>query len=294
MTDTMLGCFCAAVETLNFTTAADKMHITQPAFSRNIVQMEEELGFKLFLRSKKNGLRVTPAGAEFYNGICKLHSEYNALIDRSKQIDRGETGQLIIGVVTGSCVDSKTMQSIKAFKDKYPNMRVSLKCYSVSRMIDAVENGDCDVCFMISSAVKGKPDLLAEDVFEIENYVFVPTGMLDDKKDKYSLKDFENQIFILSEDVPMINQLLIDHCQAAGFTPRTITAPDYETKMLWCEIGMGISVNSEDHYMKNSTNIEVVKVKEIEADSYSIIWHRNNFNPGIALFYSMFNQFMSS
>lgn len=109
MTDTMMACFCAAVDTLNFTTAADIMHITQPAFSRNITQMEEELGFKLFLRSKKEGVRVTPAGAEFYNGLCGLQREYTALVERSKRINRGETGQLVIGIITGSCVDSKTM-----------------------------------------------------------------------------------------------------------------------------------------------------------------------------------------
>lgn len=173
-------------------------------------------------------------------------------------------------------------------------MKISLKCYSVAHVIDAVERGDCDICFMISSAVKDREDLLSETVFDIENYMFVPKTMMGDLQEKYSLADFSEQTFILSEDVPMINQLLVDHCQMAGFVPRTVTAPDYETKMLWCEIGMGIAVNSEDHYMKNSPNIQVVKVKEIEADSYSIIWHKNNFNPGIALYYSMFQECMSS
>jgi len=294
MTDMMLGCFIAAVETLNFTTAAESVHITQPAFSRNITQLEEELGFKLFLRSKKEGVRVTPAGAEFFNGLCGLKREYEALVERSKRINRGETGQLVIGIITGSCVDSKTMQSIKLFQEKYPNMKISLKCYSVAHLIDAVERGDCDICFMISSAVKDREDLLSETVFQIENYMYVPKAMMGEYRKEYSLADFSEQTFILSEDVPMINQLLIDHCQMVGFVPRTVTAPDYETKMLWCEIGMGIAVNSEDHYMKNSPNIQVVKVKEINADSYSVIWHKNNFNPGIALFYTMFHEFMSS
>lgn len=294
MTDMMLACFIAAVDTLNFTTAAESVHITQPAFSRNIVHLEEEIGFQLFLRNKKNGLRVTPAGAEFYSGIKKLKLDYEALLDHSKRINRGETGELIIGVLTGCCVDSKTMSSIKCFQKRYPNVHVILKCYSVAHLIKAVEQGECDLCFMISSAVKDREDLLSEDVFEIENYMFVPKNLMVKDKESYSLLDFKDQTFILSEDVPFINSLLTSHCEAAGFTPKTIVAPDYETKMLWCEIGMGLSVNGEDHYMKNSPNIGIVKVHEIGSESYAMIWHKNNYNPGIALLYTMFSEVMSS
>lgn len=294
MTDMMLACFLAAVETLNFTTAAEAVHITQPAFSRNIVHLEEEVGFPLFLRSKKNGLRVTPAGVEFYSGIMKLKAEYEALLDHAKRIDRGETGALVIGVVTGSCVESKTMSSIKRFQERYPNMNVRLQCYGVAHLIRAVEQGECDLCFMISSAVKGREELLSEDVFEIENYLFVPKNLMVKNRKAYSLLDFKDQTFILSEDVPGINSLLIGHCEAAGFTPRTIVAPDFETKMLWCEIGLGLSVNGEEHYMKNSPNIGIVRVPEIEPDAYAMIWHKNNYNPGIALLYTMFSEVMNS
>lgn len=290
MTDMMLACFIAAVETLNFTTAAEAVHITQPAFSRNIVHLEEEVGFQLFLRSKKSGLRVTPAGAEFYSGIMNLKKDYEALLDCSRRIDRGEAGELVIGVVTGSCVDSKTMSSIKRFQKQYPNVNIRLQCYGVAHLIRAVEQGECDLCFMISSAVKDRGELLFEEVFEIENYLFVPKTLMETGKETYALSDFKDQTFILSEDVPFINSLLIARCETAGFTPRTIVAPDFETKMLWCEMGLGLSVNGEEHYMKNSPDIGLVRVPEIEPDAYAMIWHKNNFNPGIALLYTMFSE----
>ena len=61
MTFTMLECFLAAMETMNFTTAGQNVHMTQPAFSRNIAALEDELGFPLFIRDKQNGLRPTTA-----------------------------------------------------------------------------------------------------------------------------------------------------------------------------------------------------------------------------------------
>lgn len=288
MTDMMLRCFMTAVETLNFTTAAEKMFITQPAFSRNIVLLEEEIGFQLFLRSKKNGLRITPAGIEFYNGVRKLFEEYDQLITLSKSIDRGESGELIIGVISGSVLDSKTMTTIKKFSEIYPNVKVTLKCYSVSKMIEAVENGGCDVCFMISSAVKDKEDLLSEEVLDVDNYVYIPRNQMPSDASEYSIVDLKDNTFILSEDVPYINNLMISICKAGGFEPKTIMAPDYETKMLWCGMGMGIAINSEGHYMSKNSAIKVAKIKEIGSEKYALIWHKQNYNPSIALLYSMF------
>ncbi len=92
----------------------------------------------------------------------------------------------------------------------------------------------------------------------------------------------------------MINELLTNICRQTGFIPKTTMAPDYETKMLWCEMGMGISINGEDHYMKNSPHIRLIKVDELKPDAYSVIWNKSNYNPGIALFYSMYDEIMSS
>ena len=67
-------------------------------------------------------------------------------------------------------------------------------------------------------------------------------------------------------------------------------APNYDTKMLWVEIGKGIGINSKEHFMKNSPYVDFVKVKEIRMDGYSMIWQKDNYNPAIAIFYSMFEE----
>ena len=95
-------CFIAAAETLNFTTAAQRVHITQPALSRNIASLEEGLGFLLFQRSKKTGIRITPAGLALYNGLKSLGQQYRQLLEHIQRIKRGEEGKLVLGVQTGS------------------------------------------------------------------------------------------------------------------------------------------------------------------------------------------------
>ena len=94
MNTLLIECFRAATETLNFTVAAQKIHMSQPAFSRNIAALEEEVGFKLFWRSKQNGSRLTPAGAALYNGLFDIEQQYNDLLEKANKSFNDAAGVL--------------------------------------------------------------------------------------------------------------------------------------------------------------------------------------------------------
>ena len=287
MTLTMLDCFVAAMETMNFTTAATNMHMTQPAFSRNIAALENDLGFPLFIRSKQNGLSATPAGEEMYRGLCKQAQEFEQLLKSATRISRGEQGKLTIGLISGKCVDGLTMEAVRLFRERFPLVDVELACLPMKSLVEAVAHRKIDTCFILTSVVKERPELCHEEVALIENYMAVPARLHCDKDKVYSFYDFRDEIFLLSEDAPMLNQFLIRDCRAAGFEPKTKMAPDYETKMLWSEFGEGIAINSNEHYSSNSPCVDFVRVKEIPNDLVSIIWQKNNNNPTVPQFVSI-------
>lgn len=289
MTLAMIECFFAATETLNFTTAAQKIHITQPAFSRNVAALEEELGFPLFLRSKRNGLRITPAGLELYNGLVQLRSEYHQVLERAEQINRGEKGEVVIGVLNGTFIDNDSMSAIHKFQEKYPLVEITVISHPFDKLLKSLEVGECDVCFTIAASIHDREDLLFEKIFEVDNYLAVPSRLKCDTAREYSLREFSKEYFLLSKDAPEINSLLVQACHEAGFEPKTRMAPDFETKMIWVELGKGIAINSKEHYIKNSVYVNFVKVKEIRRDGYVMVWKKSNYNPAIALFYSMYN-----
>ena len=294
MKNMFYDCFIAAVETLNFTTAAQKVHITQPAFSRNIAALEKEFGFPLFLRSKQNGLRVTSAGLAMYNGLKWMEKEYVNILDHAKLINRGEEGKLVISILSGCCMDSKTVIMIHEFKRKYPQIDVVLESCTFHELLNSVEKGRSDICFCPDVTIKKRENLLCQFVYNVESYLAVPARLKCDKEKTYSLKNFENEVFLLSEDAPEINNLYIEACREGGFEPNTLMAPDYETKMLWAEIGLGLAGNSKEHYMKDSKFVDFIKVKEFHDIGYMLVWSKENYNPAIALFYSMLEEGMTS
>jgi len=284
MTFTMLECFLAAMETLNFTTAAQNTHITQPAFSRNIAAMEKQLGFPLFTRSKQNGVRPTLAGQAYYEGMQKLRDEYLLLTRRAEGISRGESGSLRIGLIGGVCVDSLTMQAIQTFAARYPHIDLQLRCCPLRELIQNVEQGVIDTCLVLGSAVRDREELQYMDIVQVENYLGVPARLNCDTAQPHSLREFVDEVFLLSEDAPELNGLLVAACRQAGFEPKTRIAPDFETKMLWVEFGQGIAVNSKEHYSSNSPCVDFVRAEEIGPDNYALIWRRGNPNPAITLF----------
>ena len=290
MNDVMIECFKAATKTLNFTIAAQQIHISQPSFSRNISMLEEEVGFPLFWRSKQNGLRLTPAGLVLYNKIVDLEAEYKETLHKAKQISRGEDGKIVIGVLHGISLDSKSFYHIDQFQKRYPHVVVEFKCCTLREMENSLINGSVDICFIMADIINNHEQILHEQVFSVQSFLVVPRRLHVDKSVKHSLIDFKDECFILSEDFPGFNIGLIKGCRALGFEPKIQMAPDFETRMLWVNMGKGVAGCTKDHYIVNSPYVDFIQVEEIGPMKFSLAWNKENYNPSIALFYSLIDE----
>ena len=89
--------FVAAAEELNFTHAADRLHVSQPPFSKQIHDMEGELRMELFERRRK-GVVLTPAGKTFLVDARRILEDCDASIKKAPWISRDEIGELAIPV----------------------------------------------------------------------------------------------------------------------------------------------------------------------------------------------------
>jgi len=287
MNDVLIDCFKAATETLNFTTAAQKIHISQPSFSRNIAMLEEELGFSLFWRSKQNGIRLTPAGSAMYKGIVLIEKDYKALLEKSRQISRGEDGKLIIGILNGICMDSQTLLHITRFREEFPQVDVELRSCTMADLENCLIQGTCDICFMMSNMIQNKELLLYENVYSIPTFFVVPKKSGFESGKEYDIEELKEETFLFSEEFLNNEKKIVDSFRDYGFEPKVKIAPDNETKMLWAFMGEGVTGITLDHYIRNSAYVDVIKVRNIPNMDFSICWCKDNYNPAIALFYSL-------
>src|ERR1700732_3958518 len=90
--------FVAAAEELNFTHAAGRLNVSQPPFSKQIHDLEGELGIDLFARQRK-GVALTPAGKSFLIDARRILEDCETSIRKAQRIRRGEIGEFDIGYI---------------------------------------------------------------------------------------------------------------------------------------------------------------------------------------------------
>ena len=151
-------------ETRNFSTAAEKLNISQPAFSKQIIALETELEIKLFDRNT-TPLSITPAGEFFVVKARKPLFEEDVFLKTMESYKTGEKGKLVIGAVPFR--SSYMMPGIiKAVKENFPNIDVSLSEFGLSVLKEGLLNGEYD--FAIMNLPVNEPEFetipLAEDV----------------------------------------------------------------------------------------------------------------------------------
>lgn len=109
---------------LSFSQAAEKLNITQPALSKHILNLENDLGIKLFDRNSAP-IRLTPAGAHFISGAKELLYKEEQLLRSMDRFKSGEVGELIVGITPfrSSYLVSKVLKKVK---EKFPGIVVRL------------------------------------------------------------------------------------------------------------------------------------------------------------------------
>ena len=128
--------------TCNFSQAAKEFEISQPAFSKQIISLENELGVKLFERGT-NPLSLTAAGSFLVEKAKKILYEEKALLRAMEQYKTGDSGKLTIGIspVRSLCMMPKLVLKIK---ERFPNLEIVLKEHSLSQLKKGMSEGSYD------------------------------------------------------------------------------------------------------------------------------------------------------
>lgn len=137
--------FIAVAEYLNFSRAAQQLHIAQPPLSRQIRQLEDELGVQLFARNKRH-VELTKAGQAFLEEARKLVVQAGHATEAARHAQKGESGVVRIGIASG--LGSVVSHVVMEHNKRYPAIDLQCKDIFSSRQNDALCRGEIDVGFM--------------------------------------------------------------------------------------------------------------------------------------------------
>jgi DNA-binding transcriptional LysR family regulator len=231
--------FTAVADTLSFTEAAAKLHISQPALSYQIKHLENELGARLFDRTSRR-VSLTVDGRAFLPLA-------QAVLLKAEEAVRVMEERL--GVVTGSvhfgCIPSAAAYIVPpilaSFSRNWPGIEVNLMEAGASELERDVLDGTAD--FAIISAPHAPELLEVTPLIEEELLLVVPLLHPLGERETVTLRDLEGEPLVMLGGTFTLGPYVLDLCRHAGFEPRVA----YETGALesvksFVRNGLGVAV----------------------------------------------------
>ena len=139
--------FLAVGEALNFTKAAARLRVAQPALSRQIQDLEDEIGVDLLRRSSR-GVTLTAEGKLFLKEVRELLKHADESIERVRALARGEYGELHIGYAPVPSTEILP-PTLAAFQKAVPRVKVLLHDLSSDELIAGLRNGTLELAIMV-------------------------------------------------------------------------------------------------------------------------------------------------
>jgi DNA-binding transcriptional LysR family regulator len=235
--------FLIAGEEENLHRAAERLHVAQPALSRRMFDLEEELGVELFERVGR-GIRLTDIGRVFLADVRQLVLVAEQARDRAQRAARGQVGKLRVGLNEAAARHRCVPQSFHVFRSRYPEVELDLVMQHSDAQLSLLREGKLDAGFVYhrprESAELSYLELDEEDVV-----VAVPALhplAHEDELDPRALAD-ENFIWIRRELGRAFYDRLMAGCIKAGLVPKIVQeVENADTVLALVSAGMGLGV----------------------------------------------------
>ena len=269
-----------AAKCLNFTKAADKLFISQPALSRQIAAMEMELNMQLFVRNNRS-VKLTPAAVVLLEEFGEIYDKYNLAIAKAANSFTGVNGELNIGILEGAYVGDLFPGVLRHFAEFYPQVKVNLRNYSFNALIEKLYSNDLDMIITLRFDVEGRDKLQFEVIEETRDHIVVHKDHRLAGAAYVKLSDFKDDTIIMvsPEDSETSSKLILDACKSCGFTPKVKFASSLQEEMLWVEAGVGVCMlDTRNSLYKNST-VHFLDVDQVSDPSLTLAWNVDNYNP---------------
>jgi DNA-binding transcriptional LysR family regulator len=236
--------FLAVAEEKSFSRAAERLHISQPPLSQQIMKLEAELGVRLFARTTRS-FELTQAGRALMIDAADLLGRMRMTIDTIRQIDRGEVGRLRVGIV-GSAMWGPIPGLLERFQSDYPRVSWTIHELGPDDQWDALRARQIDVGFWREPKVDEdqlrNADLRQQLCFRESVCVAVHQHHPLARQDSIELQDIADEpLLTLHLDQSAEPRYLIQCCVDAGFQP-TIFQEVAEPQTMLAMVGAGLGV----------------------------------------------------
>ena len=279
MADRRLQVFYTVARLLSFTKAADSLHMTQPAVTFQIRQLEEFFNTRLFDRTH-NKISLTEAGQEVFAYAERIISLYNEMDNQVRKLTGDVVGVLVIGAST-TIAEYRIPTLLGDFQQKFPDVKLRLKVSNTVGIVHMVENNEIDVG-IVEAPVSNKN--LAVKVCWCDQLMLIcpPDHDLADQKTILA-EQVQPYPFIAREEGSGTREVISNYFEQRGLNfadlKTTMEFGSPESVKSAVEAGLGISIISETTLVKELKlgTLCAISLKPPMIRPFSIVYQRQKF-----------------
>jgi DNA-binding transcriptional LysR family regulator len=264
--------FVAVAEELNFSRAAERLHIAQPPLSKQIRDLETELGVRLFNR---NNVRValTDAGRVFLEDALEILDRVDRAVTRTREASRGILGQLRVGTI-GKMTMPVLPKMLAKFREGHPEVEVSTAEMNGDEQVRALRHSEIDVGFTGRIMV----DTTGLERLHIARFplaVVVPDAHGLAKKRAVRLRDLKGEplVCLSLKRVPAYIEWIKDLFHSEGLEPvfsRSVDTVEAALSMVAAGYGVAVLPKAEERPADEGYKVIPLEAERSVFDLYAV------------------------
>lgn len=279
--------FIELVKTMSFTKTAENLYISQPALSKQISNLEKELGFLLFHRSGKE-IKLTTEGKLMHEFFAESKYEYNKIVNKIIQNKGHDIVKLNIAFLSGWDISKYLSKADDFLTEKHPDIMIHLESGDFNELSSKLNNGSIDLALSFSNNFSNNKNINLKYLKDIQRYiVYSKSKYLNSEKD-LNVNDFINEnFFVFSNTLDQTtSEIIVDIHNCLGYEPKIIQVANIESMMLNVEAGRGVAIFDEWHRIINNNMLKVIGT----GNSHKIYaaWRKDNKSNAIESFLDEF------
>lgn len=278
--------FVVAGEEQHISRAAQRLHVSQPALSQQIRDLESELGFALFDRLPR-GVRLSVAGSAFLERVRTILADLADATERSRHAGRGEIGRLRIGFNEIAGRQASVGEAIRAFREQYPHVELDMAEMNTFQQLEAFRAGQIDIGFQYNQGQE--LDSVRCHPLRTDRYcVALPDFHHLAGKNRLTASDLSDEPLIMtSRSVnPLIHSRIMAFFHEQGISPRIVQeAGSVGSVMNLVSVGMGLGLVVDVHGASNPDNVVMRPLSGLKLPlNFVLAWRAADPSPLVANF----------
>jgi len=286
--------FVAVGDEEHYGRAALRLRVVQPALSRQIQDLEQEVGFKLFERLPR-GVKLSPAGKLFLEDARRILQDVNEAAARAARVARGQSGTLRVGFSENASWRGVVPESLRRFRKIQPDAELQLQPLPSLEQLEAIRSGRLDAGFVLDMP-KADPELerLRVAIQRIE--LAVPTGHPLTKLKELRLRDLTDASFVWfpRRASPALYDRLMRECFRGGLkSPRIVQdALNEATILSLVATGLGVGWVLGTARWRCPKSVVITSVVDLNVPLLlALAWRKDNKSPLLASFVAEVERF---